>query len=181
MTLEVLVPGQLVIERGKLSKEVASDLAVECQELRDGKYPDLIWHYISSDSSTAESSGTIQSAFYYLKLLRYSGLIAMQFVLEIHPHPESRDANLFIPIQQPNSTQRMHRDYVQGRQVIVHADDGGLFDYRPDRKDDDHIETIEVNAGDVLSLSCPSIEHRGRNPSTNTRHVIVMSSNEPID
>lgn len=181
MALEVLVEGQLEIERGKLSREVASGLAVECQELRDCSPPNQLWHYIAGDSSTEDSPGKIQAAFYYLSVLRTSGLVAMQSVLDLHPHPESKDANLFIPIQQPGAVQNFHPDYVQGKQVIVHASDDGLFDYRPDRSDNERIETIDVNAGDVLWLTCPSIEHRGRNPSSNTRYVVVMSSNLPIE
>ena len=181
MALEILVEGQLEIERGKIPEDVAADIAIECQELRDTDPPDNLWHYISGDSSVEESPTRIQAAYYYLQVLRSSGLIAMKTVLDLHPHPESRDANLFINIQQPGAVQNFHPDYVQGRQVIVHAEDGGLFDYCPDRYDDEHIETIEVNAGDVLWLTCPSILHRGRNPSPNPRHVIVMSSNLPVE
>lgn len=179
MSHEILVTGELEIERGMLPRDIAAALAIECQWLLDGK-PECLYYYVGTPQ-TPESEGVITQAFYYYKDLRNSGLVALQSVLDLHPHPESHVANVFVNTQEPDAIQRLHSDFVLGRQVIVHASDGGLFDYCPDDEDRDAVETIEVNAGDVLWLKCPSIRHRGRNPSQNVRHNLVLSSNLPIE
>lgn len=179
MSIETLVPGELEIERGKLSATVAADVAAECQMLLEG-VPDPLYYYVGTPY-TEESEGIIKQSFYYLKDLRSSGFVALQSVLDLHPHPDTRNPNVFINMQEPGAEQNEHADIVFGKQVIFQASDDGLFDYWPDHLNNDHVETVEVNAGDVLWLNCPSIRHRGRNPSSSVRQTLVMSSNVPIE
>lgn len=168
----------LTVIRGGIDRELAHALDVECASLLATPREE-IYYYTEFNPAECEETMPINTRGYRVTTLVGAGLAAMSKVMELHPYPEEPDANILINGQGPGAAQVFHPDIVMGGQLVVHASDGGAFDfYLPGSSD---FETIYFEAGDLLRLDRPAIRHRGRNPSSHHRHTLVFSSGLPIE
>lgn len=179
MSAQLLPEAGITIERARLDRGLVDQLAVELQRLLASHARDVEYYYVG-DPTDYRDPASIKQRFYRLTALRDSGFSTLKQVLALHPYPDVPDASVLVNGQESGAVQVFHPDIVRGFQIVVHASDGGKFDFSLTGNEDDY-ETIDVGAGDVLRLDRPSVLHRGRNPSEAMRYNMVFSSGLGIE
>jgi len=179
MTVDSLEKAGITITH--IDTETAKDIELECRELLITEA--LQYTVPFGDIREPGSVHPISQRLYRLSTLKESGLLAVVSVLGLHPHPEGPEATVIINGQTPGAKQVFHSDIVKGSQVVVQASKDGAFDFYPDFDPalPDNFETLDVNAGDVLSCNRAFMRHRGRNPSDHIRYNLVFTSGLLVD
>ncbi len=166
----------IVIRRQAIDRVLARDFAQECAALITSTsiFPDV------EDDSGHRPGNPIVLREYFDSVLRRTGFVAIQNILDLNPYKADQRAKIYINEQMPHSLQDFHEDGGDDLITIIHASDGGEFDFRPANNIYD-VETIEVNARDIVELHDSTITHRGSNPSDSVRYNAILGRDFPVE